>query len=71
MSELPHIRKPGPRRDRRIGARDRTTIASTLCGDPVTAWDVTITDARRALRGRGWPMCPHCLDRLNGREVVR
>jgi len=60
-----HIRKDiGYRRDRRIGARNRTTVAETFCGAPVTAYDITPRDyTQRTLQfltEQGRALCRGC-----------
>lgn len=47
----------GPRRDRRIMARDRSDESRNHCGAARTAYDLTIASARR---DPSWVKCPTC-----------
>jgi len=57
-----HIRTVDlPWRDPRIGRRSIATFhVVTMCGAPVTETDLTLADARKALRTKSWPVCPEC-----------
>lgn len=63
MGNGAHIRKPQPRRRGNQFYLDRSISAgTTLCGAPVTAYDILLTQAKAKCR-RAWVLaeiCPVC-----------
>jgi hypothetical protein len=63
-----HVRTKTVRLDRRVNAA-RPTVG-TLCGAPITDRDLTIADARKALRNNDWPVCPDCAAKLRKENTM-
>ena len=63
--QTPHIRARMPRKGGNSFYRDKndyTKFVRTLCGVPVTEWDVDYRSANTAkFRTSGWPICLKCL----------
>jgi hypothetical protein len=57
--QLQHVRTREAIKDRRFAAQFRVqSVPATLCGKPITALDLTPSEARKSLT---WPtLCPDC-----------